>query len=117
VRAIWEHYAGWFHHESTTELYAVPARAVHPDLVELSGGPDAVAERAAKRLAEGSPVEALHLAEVALSAAPRHRGALETSLAAHTQLEQESVNFWLSSWLRRQIALLRARLAQGDAPA
>ena len=25
VRAIWENYAGWFHHRSTTELYGVPA--------------------------------------------------------------------------------------------
>ena len=25
VRAIWETYAGWFHHRSTTELYEVPA--------------------------------------------------------------------------------------------
>lgn len=114
VRAIWEHYAGWFHHSSTTELYAVPARAVHPDLVELAGGPDAIAARAAEKLAKGAPEEAIHLAEIALAAAPAHRGALEASLAAHLQLESESENFWLSSWLRRQIESLRTRIEVGS---
>ena len=33
VRAIWETYAGWFHHRSTTELYDVPTTVVAPDLV------------------------------------------------------------------------------------
>ena len=33
VRAIWENYAGWFHHRSTTELYDVPPTAVAADLV------------------------------------------------------------------------------------
>ena len=47
VRAIWENYAGWFHHSSTTELYDVPPSAVHADLVELAGGAEAVAKRAA----------------------------------------------------------------------
>ena len=67
VRAIWENYAGWFHHSSTTELYPVPAKSVHGDLVELAGGADAVRTRASDRLASGEPVEAIHLAEVALS--------------------------------------------------
>jgi alkyl sulfatase BDS1-like metallo-beta-lactamase superfamily hydrolase len=109
VRAIWENYAGWFHHRSTTELYAVPASSVHADLVALAGGPDAVAGRARARLAAGDAVEAIHLAEVALAADPDHAGALDASIAAHEQLEKESANFWLSSWLRRQLVLLRAR--------
>ena len=33
VRAIWEMYAGWFHHRSTTELYPVAPTAVFADLV------------------------------------------------------------------------------------
>jgi alkyl sulfatase BDS1-like metallo-beta-lactamase superfamily hydrolase len=110
VRAIWENYAGWFHHRSTTELYAVPPWSVHPDLVELAGGPDAVAKRAREKLDAGGPLEAIHLAEVALAAAPEHRGALETSLAAHERLEAESENFWLTSWLRTRIATLRGAL-------
>ena len=110
VRAIWETYAGWFHHRSTTELYAVPPWSVHPDLVELAGGPDAVAKRAREKLDAGAPLEAIHLTEVALAAAPDHRGALETKLAAHERLEAESENFWLTSWIRKQIATLRGAL-------
>jgi len=110
VRAIWETYAGWFHHRSTTELYPVPPSSVYPDLVELAGGADAVAERARQKLEAGAPLEALHLAEVALTATPTHRGALELSIAAHERLETESENFWLTSWIRKQIATLRAAL-------
>jgi len=114
VRAIWENYAGWFHHRSTTELYPVPSESLYPDLVELAGGPDAVARRARERLDAGEAVEAIHLCEAALAAEPRHRPALETCLAAHERLEAESRNFWLSSWLRRQMALLRERLSPGS---
>jgi alkyl sulfatase BDS1-like metallo-beta-lactamase superfamily hydrolase len=110
VRAIWENYAGWFHHRSTTELYPVLPSSVHRDLVELAGGVDAVAERAREKLEAGASVEALHLAEVALGATPTHRGALEVSLAAHERLDAESENFWLTSWIRQQIATLRAAL-------
>jgi alkyl sulfatase BDS1-like metallo-beta-lactamase superfamily hydrolase len=110
VRAIWETYAGWFHHRSTTELYSVPPWSVHPDLVELAGGADAVAKRAREKLERGAPIEAIHLAEVALTSVPDHRGALEVDLAAHEQLEVESENFWLTSWIRRQIATLRESL-------
>lgn len=115
VRAIWENYVGWFHHRSTTELYSTPPWTVHPDLVELAGGPDAVARRAREKLDAGAPVEAIHLAEVALAAAPRHRGALEASLRAHEQLAAASENFWLTSWLRRQMAQLRAALDEAGA--
>jgi alkyl sulfatase BDS1-like metallo-beta-lactamase superfamily hydrolase len=110
VRAIWETYAGWFHHRSTSELYPVPPWSVHPDLVELAGGPDAVAKRACEKLDADAPLEAIHLAEVALAAAPDHRGALVASLAAHERLEAESENFWLTSWLRTRIATLRGAL-------
>jgi alkyl sulfatase BDS1-like metallo-beta-lactamase superfamily hydrolase len=117
VRAIWENYAGWFHHGSTTELYDVPARAVHADLVDLAGGADAIAERAAAKLEAGEPVEAIHLAEVALSAAPTNVAALEAMIAAHETLETESDNFWLTQWLRKQLADHRTTLAAVEAKA
>ena len=110
VRAIWENYAGWFHHSSTTELYDVPPSAVHADLVELAGGAEALAKRAAQKLSQGEPIEAIHLAEVALSAAPRNVEALEVMVAAHERLEAESENFWLTQWLRKQLADLRTTL-------
>jgi glyoxylase-like metal-dependent hydrolase (beta-lactamase superfamily II) len=115
VRAIWETYAGWFHHRSTTELYPVPHWSVHPDLVELAGGPGAVAERARKKLDADLPLEAIHLAEVALSTDPAHVGALAVSLEAHAVLEAASVNFWETSWLRREIKTMRGILERGKA--
>jgi glyoxylase-like metal-dependent hydrolase (beta-lactamase superfamily II) len=110
VRAIWENYAGWFHHRSTTELYTEPGSSVHPDLVDLAGGPDAIVERADKRLRDGSPLGAIYLAEVVLTTDANHRGALATSLAAHRRLRSDSRNFWESAWLDRQIADLDERM-------
>ena len=112
VRAIWEMYAGWFHHHSTTELYAAPYWSVHPDLVALAGGPDRIAD-AAQAKAETAPLEAIHLAEVALAAAPSHRGALEASRAAHRRLLAESTNFWETRWLEHAVRQLDAALAEG----
>jgi alkyl sulfatase BDS1-like metallo-beta-lactamase superfamily hydrolase len=115
VRAIWENYAGWFHHSSTTELYAVPAKSVHGDVAELAGGADALAQRARDRLSMGEPIEAIHLAEIALNASPTNKAALEVMIAAHEQLERESENFWLTQWLRKQLGDLRSTL-QGLEP-
>jgi alkyl sulfatase BDS1-like metallo-beta-lactamase superfamily hydrolase len=97
VRAIWENYAGWFHHTSTTELYGVPASSVSADLVELAGA-EAIVARAAERLAAGEPWEALHLAELVDS--PASRGVQRD---AHQLLLEASTNFWESSWLARRI--------------
>jgi glyoxylase-like metal-dependent hydrolase (beta-lactamase superfamily II) len=110
ARAIWETYQGWFHGRSTTELYPVPYWTVHPELVALAGGPDAVARAAAAKVAQ-APVEALHLAEAALAADPRHRGALEASLAAHRVLVAASDNFWETRWLEDRIRTLERALA------
>ena len=69
VRAVWENYAGWFHHRSTTELYGVPASAVAPDLVDLAG-PDALVDAARSRLDAHQPVAALHLTDIVLAVDP-----------------------------------------------
>jgi alkyl sulfatase BDS1-like metallo-beta-lactamase superfamily hydrolase len=99
VRAIWENYAGWFHHRSTTELYGVPAEAVSPDLVDLAGA-DAIVSRAAERLAGGEVLEAIHLAELV---GRDHAAARDVLREAHQQLLAASTNFWETSWLSRQI--------------
>jgi len=112
VRAIWESYAGWFHHRSATELYPVPVEEVLPDLVALAGGAGPVVERARTRLRAGDAVHALHLAEAALAAEPDHPGATEAAVAAHETLLAASGNFWLTSWLRARIAALRGRRAE-----
>ncbi|HIF94060.1 MAG: MBL fold metallo-hydrolase [Myxococcales bacterium] len=110
VRAIWENYAGWFHHDSTTELYGFGPSAIHGDLVELAGGPDALVVRAREKLDTGEPVQAIALSEIVLDVDSENLSALEVNLDAHRRLEAESVNFWLSSWLRKEIDQLSSRI-------
>ena len=102
VRAIWENYSGWFHHRSTTELYAVGPDAVSADLVELAGA-DALTERARAHLADGRPLEAIHLAELVTQADPEHADARAVLKDAHERLLAGSVNFWETAWLTKQI--------------
>lgn len=99
VRAVWENYSGWFHHESTTELYAVGFDAVAADVVELAGAA-ALVDRARAHLDAGRPLEAIHLAELLPDG---HGGAREVLREAHERLLAHSANFWERAWLRRQI--------------
>jgi len=105
VRAIWENYAGWFHHRSTTELYAVPPLGVAPDLV-AAAGVEALVDAARARLDDDQPVEALQLTDVVLAVAPDDAGARSVALAAHEALLQVSENFWERAWLVRAISKL-----------
>jgi alkyl sulfatase BDS1-like metallo-beta-lactamase superfamily hydrolase len=107
VRAIWETYAGWFHHRSTTELYGVPSTAVAPDIVAAAGG-DALAAAARARLAADEPVAALHLTDLVLAAEPDHEEARRTAAAATRALLDASANFWERAWLRRSLDHLEA---------
>jgi alkyl sulfatase BDS1-like metallo-beta-lactamase superfamily hydrolase len=107
VRAIWENYAGWFHHASTTELYPGARGDINDDLLQLAGGAAALVDRARSRVEAGRYVEALHLLDIVLPEQPDAEGARETAIAAHEGLLAESENFWLSSWLRHKVALLR----------
>lgn len=100
VRAVWENYSGWFHHESTTELYPVGFDTVAADVVELAGA-DAVVGRAREHLAAGRPLQAIHLAELLPS---DHTGARAVLRDAHEKLLAGCSNFWESAWLRHQIA-------------
>lgn len=105
VRAIWENYAGWFHHRSTTELYGVAPLAIAPDLVAAAGA-DPLVAAAQAHLDGGRPVEALQLTDVVLSVERSHAGAKAVALAAHEALLEASVNFWERAWLRRSIEKL-----------
>lgn len=111
VRAIWENYAGWFKHESTTELYAPPRSVINSDLIELAGGPQEIIARAQEKIANKQYVEALHLLDIVLPAHRQLPQAVSASIAAHKGLLGESDNFWLSSWLKNQIKLLQAQAA------
>lgn len=107
VRAIWENYAGWFHHRSTTELYDVPPAAIAPDLVAAAGA-DALALAAQDRLHANEPVAALHLTDIVLAVEPHHEGARHTAVAATRQLLDSSDNFWERAWLSRSLHRLEA---------
>jgi alkyl sulfatase BDS1-like metallo-beta-lactamase superfamily hydrolase len=112
VKTIWEEYAGWFHYEDgTTELYGVPRSAVAADLVELAGA-EALAARAAQHVAQGKPLEAIHLTDIVLAADPANRTALQAKQAAHEALlaASGSTNLSETMWLRSEIADARARL-------
>jgi alkyl sulfatase BDS1-like metallo-beta-lactamase superfamily hydrolase len=107
VRAIWENYAGWFHHRSTTELYAAPAAAVAADVVAAAGA-DALLAAARAHLDAGRPVEALHLTDLVLAVTPNDAAARALAADASRVLLDASVNFWEAAWLRRSIEKLEA---------
>jgi alkyl sulfatase BDS1-like metallo-beta-lactamase superfamily hydrolase len=108
VRAIWENYAGWFHHRSTTELYDLPPAAIAPDLVAAAGA-DALALAARDRLGAGEPVAALQLTDIVLAVEPRHHEARQTAAAATRTLLDSSGNFWERAWLSRALHRLETR--------
>jgi len=114
VRAIWEEHAGWFRHESTTELYDVPPRAVWPELAELAGGPAALAARAQAHVDAGRPVHALHLVEIALAADPGDRPARTAQVAALELLLARTGgdHYDEMTWLESELALARAALEE-----
>ena len=106
VRAIWETYAGWFHHRSTTELYGVGPSAVATDLVRAAGS-RALLEAARAHLDGGRPVEALHLTDVLLAADAASGPARALAGDATRVLLEASDNFWERAWLRRSLEQLK----------
>ena len=118
IRAIWESYAGWFKHESTTELYSVPQKAVHADLLELAGAEQLI-ERARRKASDGQPEQALHLLDVVLNADPANAAARALAIAVHETLLADAKtfcttgNFWLVGWLQNQVDVLKGC---GNAP-
>lgn len=104
VRAIWELYSGWFHHRSSTELYSVPFAAVAPDVVAAAGA-GALLAAADAHLRAGRPLEALHLAELVLSADSSDEATALAAVATR-QLLDASENFWESAWLSRSLSRL-----------
>ena len=118
VRAIWEGYAGWFHHRSTTELYAVSPLSIAPDLVELAGGSTAIIARAAGHVAADRPTEALHLLEIAIATDGEDPTAWVVWRDAHELLLDHAIategNFWEIGWLRNQISRADHRISRAS---
>lgn len=102
IRAIWENYAGWFHHQSTAELYAESPRRTESDLLEIAGTP-AILERARSLVNAGEPVRAIRLADIVHHAEPDNAEARRVLITAHETLLRDSANFWETAWLRKRI--------------
>jgi len=114
VKSIWEYYATWFHFDTTTELYPVPAARLHSELAGLAGV-DALTEAAARHISAGKTVEGLHLLEVALAGDPTHRAALESRRKALDDLltaaEEGFQNSYEMDWLKYRIRVTDEALA------
>jgi alkyl sulfatase BDS1-like metallo-beta-lactamase superfamily hydrolase len=106
VRAIWEMYAGWFQHRSTTELYGVAPDSIAVDVVHAAGA-EALIEAARAHTAAGRPVQALHLTDLILAADPGHADARAVAVDAHESLLADTENFWKKAWLTKSIKELR----------
>jgi glyoxylase-like metal-dependent hydrolase (beta-lactamase superfamily II) len=113
VRAIWEEHVGWFRYESTTELYDVPPSSVWADIVELTGGVEALIQRAQTYLDAGRPLEALHLIEVASAQSPKDAAAMRVKRTALEQLLEASgrENHSEVQWLEQEI---KSATPEGD---
>ncbi|MEL7207030.1 MAG: MBL fold metallo-hydrolase [Actinomycetota bacterium] len=101
VRAIWELYAGWFKHESTTELYGSPRADADADVVAVVGAEALLAR--ARELVADDPLRAIHLAEIVAHGAPGTDGTDAVLADAHGRLRDGEENFWLASWLDERI--------------
>lgn len=115
VRGIVDGYAGWFD-GNPASMYTDPTSSACPELVALAGGPDSVAARAHAILDGGDAVRALHLADMALTASPAHRGALEVRLVALQALRAASHNYIESQWLAFGIRETRRALEAAVRP-
>ena len=118
VKSIWEYYATWFHHDSTTELYPVPIRSIYGELAELAG-PENLVARGRASLAQGNPVESLHFSEIVLESDPEFRSALELHRDALDELLARAraghQNAFELGWLGSRLGEVRARLEPGGA--
>ena len=110
VRGIYEGYVGWFDGNPST-MYGSPAES-YADVVELAGGADAIARRAADAIDRGDATRALFLTDIALAGDPRHRPSLEARLRALQRLDAASTNSNERGWLGAGIRDVEARLKQ-----
>lgn len=113
VKSIWEYYSTWFHYDSTTELYPVPARDVYADLA-AAAGPEALHSLAQNYLHKDEPVKALHIVEVTLKGDPRDRTALTLRQQALQRLMEKAEagtrNDYEIYWLKFRLADTQERL-------
>jgi alkyl sulfatase BDS1-like metallo-beta-lactamase superfamily hydrolase len=111
VRGIYDGYGGWFD-GNPSNIYPTPPSAVYGIIVEMSGGPDVVADRASKMMGDGEFVKALYLVEMALEADSDNKAALSVRCAALEALEERSKNAMERGWLRYGIQATKRRLTE-----
>jgi alkyl sulfatase BDS1-like metallo-beta-lactamase superfamily hydrolase len=116
VKSIWEYYMGWFHFESTTELYAVPARDVYAEVAAMAG-PEALLTAAQNHFQQGEPEKALHLLEMVLAGDPGNRSALQTRLSILEFMLERAVgedggNNYEKDYLRSRINVTQQALGE-----
>lgn len=118
VKSIWEYYATWFHFDTPTELYPVPARDIYADLAAMAGV-DALIEKATEQLQQRKPVHALHFLEVALAQAPDNVAAMQGQLAVYEMILQDAIdiskNNYEKDYMRTLIGQMKEKLAQREA--
>lgn len=92
VRGIYDGYVGWFD-GNPVNMYSLPVSSVFPELTELAGGTDRIAELAGELFAQGELIKALHLTEVALSGDPNNKNTLEIRLNILETLRKGPYNY------------------------
>ena len=109
VRAIWHEYTGWFDpSRGTTELFTVPASSVAPTIAQLAGGADRLAESARGFVAQGKPLEALHLLDIAVVDSPDSAVVKQVKREALTLLLEQTggKNLWERMWISAELRQL-----------
>ena len=111
VRSIWDYYMTWFHFDSTTELYPVPASDVYADIAAVAGL-EGLLSLARNYLMQGAAVKTLHVVEVVLAAAPDDSQALVLRQQALAMLMDAARNGLQNDY---EIYWLQARMADTSA--
>lgn len=109
VRGIYDGYAGWFD-ANPSSMYALPPSSVYPDLVKLAGGVKPVVRLALEKVADGKPVEALHLTDVVLASDPKNAAALKARIQALESLQKDCENVVEDGWLTYGITKAKKEL-------
>jgi alkyl sulfatase BDS1-like metallo-beta-lactamase superfamily hydrolase len=108
VRGIYEGYAGWFN-GNPAEMYEKGRDSVSKDVVELAGGGKALADRAMKLIADGKPVEALHMTSIGIEGAQDSKDVWRARVAAFEALLKASTNRNEQGWLQQGLVEARAK--------
>ena len=103
TRKMWGQIAG--RSEDIVPTKEVAPSSGAPAIVELAGGADRISERARDFVAEGKPLEALHLLDIALAAEPDSAQGRDVKRAALGRLLEQTSgrNFWERRWIAAEI--------------